>query len=78
LPLPENTAVCTSVEITGCFMPDPGPRPSLVFRFMHQDGTAMPPIALVLDETQAARLPAGVHEETVRAIHAARNVRRLS
>jgi predicted DNA-binding protein (UPF0251 family) len=76
--LPDNAAVCTGVEITGCFHPNPTPQPAVVYRFVHEDGTVMPPIVLVLDETEALRLPAYTQQETIRAIGSARNVRRQS
>jgi hypothetical protein len=78
LPLPDNTAVCTTVLITGAFYPSPEPRPALVFEFTHEDGTVLAPIVLVLDEHVIQQVPVFAHVETHKAIAKSRAVRALS
>jgi hypothetical protein len=73
-----NAAVCDQLEITGAFHPTPSPRPALVFQFTHLDGTVMPPIVFVFDETVAVQIDRVVEEQTTHAVVAARRARGLS
>jgi hypothetical protein len=76
----DASALCSTVQIIGAAAPLVGqsPRPALVFRFTHADGTELPPIVLVIDETEMCDLARAVHSEGHAAIVKARTIRGLS
>jgi hypothetical protein len=75
-----NVAFCSSVEITGACAPttDAGPKPALVLRFTHVDGTQLPAVVLVLDEPDIRRLILAVQCEGMQAVARTANFRTLS
>lgn len=76
----EAAALCSAVEIVGACAPLVGeaPKPALMFRFTHVDGTELAPIVLVIGEHLLEPLANLVAMQCQTAAAKTRNIRSLS